>query len=311
MNRTVHAMAAVAIAATAVLGLAACSAASPTPTATSTTHTPSGSDPSGAPGGGQGGFGGNPGVSGIVAAVTGSTAQVQSRTSQTAVTWTTATTFTAQQRTTDAALAVGACVMVQASPTSQGAPSASPSPIAAASVRIMAEPGSGAASACSGAFGDRGGTAGDSGHATPRPRPSFSPGAGRPGSRTRIGMFAFGTIASLGTNSFTVKPVFHAGSTPASGSAATGTVREVTWSPQTVFTELAKSTAAAVKVGVCVTARGTADDTGAVTAKTIAVSPADGGQCDGGFGRFRPDGGTGQDGTAPGGQTAAGALYRG
>lgn len=304
MNRTAHVIAAIAIAATATLGLAACSAATVSPARTATSA-PGSAAPTTAPGGGRGGFGGIPGVSGLVAAVSGSTAQVQSRTSQTAVSWTSATTFTAQQKTTDAALAVGACVSVQATPASSSG-QASPSPITAATVEIRSTSGSG----CASAFGGRGTGGAPGRQATPHPRPTFSPGSGRPGSRTRLGIFAFGTVTSLGANSFTVKPL-------ARGGADAATVQTVMWSPQTAFTEITKGTAADVKVGVCMTARGTADDTGAVTAKTIAVSPAVNGACGGGFGGFggfggrQPQGGTGGSGQNGTGGSATGALYGG
>jgi hypothetical protein len=58
----------------------------------------------------------------------------------------------------------------------------------------------------------------------------------------------------------------------------------VTIGTGTSVTTTAKATAKALKVQECVSAQGTADTTGAVTATRIAISPAINGTCSTGFG---------------------------
>jgi hypothetical protein len=85
----------------------------------------------------------------------------------------------------------------------------------------------------------------------------------------------------------------------------------VTWGSATTFTQLQGAAASAVRVGVCVTAVGKTDSTGALTAASMQVSRPVGGSCTtgrgfGGFGgRGGPGGtggagGTGQAGTTSG-----------
>ena len=62
----------------------------------------------------------------------------------------------------------------------------------------------------------------------------------------------------------------------------------VTTSGDTAYTTTADASASDLKVGVCVTSRGEADDTGAITATTVAVSAAVDGECSTGFGGGRP-----------------------
>jgi hypothetical protein len=64
----------------------------------------------------------------------------------------------------------------------------------------------------------------------------------------------------------------------------------VTTTRATTYQQTAKATKAALKVGQCATAIGSTDDTGAVTARSIAVSPPMNGAC-GGFGGFGGFGG--------------------
>ncbi len=69
------------------------------------------------------------------------------------------------------------------------------------------------------------------------------------------------------------------------GSQATSTTT-VTLSASTSYTETMPATAAALRVGECVSATGKADSTGAVAASRIELSPATNGSCaSGGFGR--------------------------
>jgi hypothetical protein len=69
-----------------------------------------------------------------------------------------------------------------------------------------------------------------------------------------------------------------------------------------VFTERTTAAATDLAVGKCATAIGTADSTGAVTARSITISTAGANGCTTGFGGFR--GGSGGGG-APGGTSGA------
>jgi len=61
----------------------------------------------------------------------------------------------------------------------------------------------------------------------------------------------------------------------------------VTTTATTTYTKTVSASANDLAVGQCVTAVGTADDTGAVTASFIASEPAVNGECTGGFGGRR------------------------
>ena len=58
----------------------------------------------------------------------------------------------------------------------------------------------------------------------------------------------------------------------------------MTVTPTTVYTQTAAAKSSALKVGLCAVAVGTADSTGAVAAKSIALSPATANGCTSGFG---------------------------
>ena len=281
MKRT-HLLAVAAIALASVVGLVACSAI---PSGSAAPH-PTASSRGGFGGGGFGAGGGFPGVIGTVAAVDGSTIQVQSTSSQTAVSWTSSTRFTDETAASSSALAVGNCVVAR--PARSGS-DASGTTIAASTVEITpSQNGTCALTGFAGRSGQRPGT----GQGAAAPRPSASPGARR----------GFGGAGAIGTDSFVVRTVARTGA-----SASPQRDETVTWSSTTTFSRLAASTAAAVKVGVCVTAQGKTDDTGALAAATIAVSQPVNGSC-ASFGGF---GGRGQGGSGSGSTgTGSGALYR-
>jgi hypothetical protein len=247
-------------------------------------------------------------VSGLVADVTGSTAQVQSTTSQTAVTWTKGTTFTEQAATSAAHLRVGDCVMARAArPANAGTPGSTatgtPAPtattgagdstVAAETVEIVPTTGgSCTAGALGGGFGF-GGAGNRTGGTRP---PTATNGAGGAGTATGgpgaggqdrtqgfrgQGRAAVGTVTALQNGSFTVAPI--AGRGPSGATAANTAPVTVTYTPSTTFTTLEKAAASAVRVGVCLTAFGKTDDTGAVTATAVQVSPPVGGTCTTGF----------------------------
>ncbi len=313
-RRTRHALAAAATL-TSVLALSACGSGA-TPAAGAATAPAQGSTQAGAAGGRAGrAF---PGTSGLVAEVTGTTAQVQSAQSQTAVTWTKSTTFTAQTATTASSLRIGDCVSARPAratgapgSTATGTPapntgSAGTTTVTAATVEIFPATNGGCATtglAGGGGFGapsSGGRGAGGFGRGSGAPQPT-APGQGS-GTSTGApngfgGQFrgATGKVTALDGASFTVQPVARRAQDGSTTTAAPSPVT-VTYAASTTFTRSGKATAAAVKVGLCLTAFGKADDTGAVTATAIQLSQPVGGSCTTGF---RLGGGAGRPGAAP------------
>lgn len=275
MKRTI-----IVLAAAAALGLAGCSsAAQSTPLPGSAQTSAAGGGSSAGDGGGRARF---PGVAGLVAAVSGTTAQVQGTGQQTAVSWTSTTRFTQQVPASASDVKVGECVTARPVRGASGTPtSGSSTSIAAATVELL--PGQGGT--CS--FGGFGGRAGARPSGAPTGMPSQGAGGGAGGAGRRV-FGAVGKITAVGPGQFTVSPVARPG-------AMAMAPFTVTYTSSTVFTRLANADASAVKAGVCVTAQGRTDDTGALTATSIAVSAPTNGGCLGGFG------GRGFGGRGPGG----------
>jgi len=288
-----HAAIATATAGLVVLALAGCgssagSTATPTPAA-------SARGGGGAPGQPAGG-GRAPGIAGTVAAVDGRTLQVQGANEQTAVVYTPKTKVTAQVATSAAALAVGNCVSVRpvtstsTAPTGSTAPGASTGPLAAASVTILSTKGG-----CEAGAGFPGGGFPGGGRpvgagvpsgmpsGAPSGPPSGMPAGGRPGGSGRFG--AIGEVTALSAGSFTVASVLPrfggpgsaGGATPTPTASASPAPVTVTYAAATTFLTTAEAKASSVKVGSCVRATGTTDDTGTLTATTLVLSsPVDG-----------------------------------
>lgn len=275
-----------------VLVVSACGAGSGTSGATSastTSPTSAAGSSQGAPG--QGRF---PGVNGLVAAVDGHTLQVQGNGMQTAVNFTAATKFTAELTAKRSDVKVGSCVMVRSTATGQSATATPPTSEVAASVSITPAVG-GACTAGRAAFGGGvggfggGGFAGRSGGTPPTGQRT-----GRPGG-LRGGGGAFGQVTAVTATGFDVTSTVRNRAATGTGTAtgtATPTTRvvHVTTTASTTYTRTAPATSQAAAVGTCVTATGTSDQTGALTAKVINVRPAVNGAC--GFGFGRPGGGT-------------------
>jgi hypothetical protein len=215
-----------------------------------------------------------PGANGKVAAVADKTAQVQGTDGQVAVTWTAATTFTKEVSAALADVKVGTCVLVG----SADQPSAGSTPatkVTAASVRITPKTNG----TCGIGLRGPGGGPGSSGSG---PQLNGTPPEGAPsdGQRPQVRGLggAVGEVTAVSSSGFTVAAV-----TPGNSNTTPVTV---TVDADTTYTTTAKAAASDVEVGVCIAANGTTDDTGAVTAKTIAVSQPQDGQC-GGFMRFK------------------------
>jgi hypothetical protein len=207
-----------------------------------------------------------PGANGKVAAVAGSTAQVQGMDGQVAVSWNGSTTFTKDVAGSLADIEVGSCVLVAPSGDS-GSSSTPATTVTAANVRITAKVNG---SCGVGLHGPDGGQAGSGPQLNGTP-PSGAPDGRRPRVRSLGG--AIGEVTAVTSDGFTLDSVL-----PGSDDKKAITV---TVSGDTTYTKTAAGAAADVKVGVCVTASGDTDDTGAVTATTIAVSQPVGGACGG------------------------------
>jgi hypothetical protein len=221
-----------------------------------------------------------PGANGKVAAVADSTAQVQGMDGQVAVTWTASTTFTKEVDAKLTDVAVGDCVLVASA--DQPSSSGPATEVTATDVRITPK----ANGSCDLGMRGPGGQGGPGGQAGPgtaegpqlngTPPEDAPQGGQRPQVRAMAG--AVGEVTAVSATGFTVASV-------RPGSDATTAVA-VTVDGDTTYTATAKGAASDVKVGACLAANGTTDATGAVTAKTVAVSQPRDGQC-GGFVRFK------------------------
>lgn len=265
-----------------------------------------------------------PGASGEVAAINGTTLQVQNSQSQTAVSYTGTTTFTKTVTAAASALKAGLCAVARpARSDSSGAASGGaasgaaattqPTQVAAATVELS-QPVNGS---CTGGFGDFGGAGGFDRAGGARPggvgtaRPSGRPSSFPSGARDRAGGFAAGAtgkITSVSGSTFTVASVrfsrpsggeANATAGPTASPSSTTTIVTVTTGSTTTYTETVSATATAVQVGSCVTALGKSDDTGAISATSIAISAKQNGQCGSGFGNFGRGSDAGSDGGGP------------
>ena len=212
---------------------------------------------------------GPPGTFGTIAAASGTSLEVQNpQNGQVTVNFNGSTTFTNTTAATLADVTVGSCVAVTA--TSGGN---MPATLTARSVSLTPSSSNGCTA---GAFGGGGGNGAGRPSNAPRPsnrpRPSGAPGApGAPGGRS------FGSVTAVSATGFTVH-----NTNPRAGQSADTTV---TINSSTTYTKTASATSSALAVGECVAAIGPADDTGAITARTIAISKPGPSGCT--TGRFR------------------------
>jgi hypothetical protein len=235
----------------AVLSLAACGGSS-------SASSPSSSAAAGGGAAGGGGQAGRPAAAGQVAAISGSTMQVQSQqTGQVAVSWTSSTTFSHSVTTAFSAVKAGDCVVATA-------PSGSAGTSFTATALTVSTPVNGQ---CGGGPGGGQRPAGQ--------RPSGLP-SGAPGQRAG-GAFATGTVTSMSGSIVVI-----AARQPGSNGSTTN--RTITVGPQTKITTPQSTTSQSVKVGLCVSAQGSADSTGTVTASSVRISDPVNGQCTTGFG---------------------------
>ncbi|MGH9056044.1 MAG: DUF5666 domain-containing protein [Acidimicrobiales bacterium] len=287
----------------AVLALAAILAAcGGSPTKVSASPTTTVANRSGLGGSGRGGPRG-PAASGQVASITGSSMEVQSQASgQETVSWTSSTRFVDTATAPSSALAAGDCVTVTG--TRSG------STLTARSVEITtaSSKGSCTAGAFGGARGFGGGFArsGSGGGAASGSRPTFPANGGSlPAVAANLG-FATGKVTAVSGPALTIdgysinpgsfRP--RSGSTSSSTTVPATTTIRVVLTSSTAYMERSEGSAANLAVGDCVTAQGSTDSTGAVSATSVSITPAVNGICSSfGFGR-------GGGGASGGGGTA-------
>lgn len=282
--------------------LVACSGSSGTASAASSTQAVApitqGSSAAGAAAGGTIGGGAavggvRPAAYGTIAALSAGTMQVQNTTSQTTVTYTASTTFTQTSKTTLSAVKVGSCVtaaaaFVRTSTTGQAPTGAAQTPATRAAVTaltaatvVITDPLSGK---CTGGFGGLAGSrptgVAAPGSAAPQAgsgaAPTRAAGIGSRAGRLNFGERASGQVTSVSGSTIVVEE------TNRQTSATTKVT--VTVTPTTVYNQTTAAKPAALKVGLCAVAIGAADSTGAVAAKSIALSPGTANGCTSGFG---------------------------
>jgi hypothetical protein len=245
-----------------------------------------------------------PGVSGTVAALdpASSSMEVQNpATGQTTVSWTASTAFVQTVQASLSSVVPGDCVVVTGTPAA--GPSSSPTTVDALRVSLsqppaggscLRRPGASRSSGSAGAFGaftggfaalSGAGANGEAGTAsTPRTVASVS------GTVQRV---SGSSIVVQGfSRSFTVTPgkrpsgTFRRPASSGSASVPPTTTVTVQTTSTTTFTQTGPSSASALAVGECVTAIGPSSSTGAVTARSVAISQPGPSGCASGFGRF-------------------------
>ncbi|WP_236796788.1 DUF5666 domain-containing protein [Amycolatopsis sp. GM8] len=226
-----------------------------------------------------------PAASGTIAAVAPASIEVQNPSNgQVTVNYSSSTTFTDRVSGALSDVAVGTCVAVTGTGT----------PVAAKSVEISAAD-NGTCAIGGGGPGQRPQNGGGSGTA----RPSRPSGAPRP-SGANDARGTFGKVTAVSGTGFTVEQDNRQ-------TGATTSV-QVTVDPTTTYQKTESANSSALKVGECAVATGQADDTGAVTAKTISLSQAGPNGCQGFGGRGRNGAGGGNGaGNGGGGNGTGGA----
>ena len=239
-------------------------------------------------GGGQ--RGGMPGASGKIAAADGSTIQVQGSDSQTAVTYTDKTAISQQVTGSLSDVQAGVCVVVTPADGSESSETA----VTAGSIRVTEKTDG----SCQGGFG--GGRPSGMPSGIPEGEmPSGAPEGGMPsgGPGGGGGFGTSGEVAAVSGDTITVAATRFDPQAEEGADPETTTVT-VTTTGETTVTATETADATALSIGRCVTASGTADDTGAVSAERIEVSDAVDGECSTGFGRGGFPGGGSQDGAS-------------
>jgi hypothetical protein len=260
-------------------------------------------------------------ASGTIAAVSGSSMEVQNPTTgQVTVSWTPTTTFTQTLTVPSSQLAVGDCVTVSSTTKETNGH------LKASTVALRPTSNSSCTGgAGGGGFGARTFPTTPGGSRAFRPPNGTSTGGSFPrgafGSRsgTTNSGFASGKVISLERSTFVVQgvtivpPKTTAKGTNSSKKKVTTTTTTVpaklqtktvkttvSFSSSTAFTTTAPASSSTMSVGMCATALGPADQTGAITASTISLrsAPASGCTAAGGFAGGGFGGRFGRGGTA-------------
>jgi hypothetical protein len=190
---------------------------------------------------------GGPAAVGTVAAIQGSDIQVQNPANgQVTVKFSGSTLFTQRGAATPADVTTGSCVVVTGTGT----------PLVARTVEISAAEANGCGFGGPGGMRPQNGN-GDNGAPPSRPSGVPVPGQARP---------TTGRVTAVTSTGFTVQEDNRQ-------TGATSDV-QVTADSGTTYQKSTSADASALKVGECVAAAGQTDDTGAVTARTIAISQA-------------------------------------
>ncbi len=254
------------------------------------------------------GAGSFPGASGSVAAITGSSMEVQSEQSgQVTVNWSTSTTFSETVAVAASSVAAGDCVTVT------GTVAKKTKKLTAKTVTIS-QPTAGSCS--TGGFGGAGGAGGGGGRfggGTPpsggtRPSgaaggsgeaPAGGPGGGAGRPTTSNTGFASGTVKTVTSSTLTITGISSAafsGTAPKKGAKSSASTKKaatpktttvkIALASSTTYTEGQSAASSALAVGDCVTATGSDDSTGAVSATSVHITSTGGKTCTTGFGGF-------------------------
>jgi hypothetical protein len=241
----------------------------------------------------------SPFTTGMLAGLTGSTLAVQARNgNNTTVVVTSSTSYLQTTSASASDIAKGDCVRVVGTGSASSGVQASTvvitKPTSKGCTRNPAGPARRGAGAGGGRFGN--GTPGSGGppFTSPNGTPFTLPGGSTVPSNVAA---AFGTVSSVSGQQLTVNS--QVPQTNKKSKAKTRTVT-VTLTGSTTLSQTIKAAESNLAVGSCVSANGTADSLGTITAKSVTISQPVNGSCAGGFGGGF-GGGAGGGGSPPAG----------
>ena len=245
----------------------------------------------------------SPFTTGMLAGLTGSTLTVQARNgNNTTVVVTSSTNYLQTTSASASDIAKGDCVRVAGTGSASSGVQASTvvitKPTSKGCTRNPAGTGRGGA----GRFGNRTPGSGGPPFTTPNGTPFTLPGGSTVPSNIAA---AFGTVSSVSGQQLTVKS--QAPQTNKNAKAKTRTVT-VTLTGSTTLMQTIKAAESNLAVGSCVSANGTVDSLGTITAKSVTISQPVNGSCAGGFGGFGGFGGRFRGGAGGGTPTSNGTT---
>jgi hypothetical protein len=219
----------------------------------------------------------SPFTTGMLAGLAGSTLTVQARNgNNTTVVVTSSTSYLQTTSASASDIAKGDCVRVAGTGSASSGVQASTvvitKPTSKGCTRNPAGTGRRGAGAGGGRFGN--GTPGSGG------TPFTLPGGGTVPSNVAA---AFGTVSSVSGQQLTVKSQVPQTNTKSKAKTRTVTV---TLTGSTTLSQTIKAAESNLAVGSCVSANGTPDSVGTITAKSVTISQPVNGSCTGGLGGF-------------------------